>query len=94
MIQETYCHILDMDDKNEDTKIAFEEWRTQEQHGLHPNMEILKDDDLASQVSDSTKSINYSIKYRSNISSQLSMNRHMMNRHMMNEGVQTDNSNN
>ena len=47
--------------------------------------------DLDSQSSGSSKSLNYDIQRIRNISSQLSMNRHMMNRHMTSSEAQTEN---
>ena len=47
------------------------------------------EDDLDSHSSGSSKSLNYDIQRIRNISSQLSMNRHMMNRHMTNSEAQT-----
>ena len=49
----------------------------------------LMEDDLESNSSGSSKSINYDIQRIRNISSQLSMNRHMMNRHLTNSEAQT-----
>ena len=49
----------------------------------------LMEDDLDSNSSGSSKSINYDIQRIRNISSQLSMNRHMMNRHLTNSEAQT-----
>ena len=47
------------------------------------------EDDLDSHSSGSSTSLNYDIQRIRNISSQLSMNRHMMNRHMTNNEAQT-----
>ena len=47
------------------------------------------EDDLESNSSGSSKSLNYDIQRIRNISSQLSMNRHMMNRHLTNSEAQT-----
>ena len=47
------------------------------------------EDDLESHSSGSSKSLNYDIQRIRNISSQLSMNRHMMNRHLTNNEAQT-----
>ena len=47
------------------------------------------EDDLESHSSGSSKSMNYDIQRIRNISSQLSMNRHMMNRHLTNSEAQT-----
>ena len=47
------------------------------------------EDDLESHSSGSSKSLNYDIQRIRNISSQLSMNRHMMNRHLTNSEAQT-----
>ena len=47
------------------------------------------EDDLNSHSSGSSKSLNYDIQRIRNISSQLSMNRHMMNRHLTNSEAQT-----
>ena len=74
---------IDMDGKDEDD----------EKMVLSTSGNDFLEDDLDSHSSGSSKSINYDIQRIRNISSQLSMNRHMMNRHLTNSEVQTLNVN-
>ena len=74
---------IDMDGKDEDDEKIVSNM------DLSTSGNDLMEDDLDSNSSGSSKSINYDIQRIRNISSQLSMNRHMMNKHMTSSEVQT-----
>ena len=77
-----------MDGQFEDNKIiANEEYKK-----LHDEIENLEDGIDLSESSSSSQSLGYDIQQIRNISSQLSMNRHIMNRHMVNNEAQPDNN--
>ena len=76
---------IDMDGKDEDDEKVLSNIDLSTSGNDIENIE----DDLESNSSGSSKSLNYDIQRIRNISSQLSMNRHMMNRHLTNSEAQT-----
>ena len=78
----------DIDSKDEDDKAALKS-----DFSISGNEIENFEDDFDSGSSGSRKSLNYDIQRVRNISSQLSMNRHMMNKHMTSSEVQTDKKN-
>ena len=86
LVQLFLCYSIDIDGKDDDDdKIAFNADLSTSGNEIE-NLEV----DFDSRSSGSSKSINYDVQRIRNISSQLSMNRHMMNRHMTNSEAQTD----